>query len=181
VPTALEPPTAGDDWLALVDGPLPVASAYTWAGRPDCGAVVLFSGTARDHSTDRPDVSELTYEAYEDQVVPRLAEVAAELRRRWPQVGRVVLVHRVGDVPIGQEAVVVVVSAPHRPEAFEAARFGIDAVKASVPIWKRERWEGGQDWGLEAQHLVRPVDVPAVGDPLPAAASVGPTTRDGGR
>ena len=162
VPNAPEPPATGDDWLGIVDGPLPVAQAYAWAGRPDCGAVVLFSGTARDHSVDRPDVTELSYEAYEDQVVPRLGEVAHELRRRWPAVGRVALVHRVGDVPIGDEAVVVVVSAPHRPEAFEAARFGIDAVKASVPIWKRERWADGEGWGLEAQHLV---DAAAVGEP----------------
>jgi molybdopterin synthase catalytic subunit len=70
-----------------------------------------------------------------------------------------VLIHRTGDVPIGGEAVVVVVSAPHRAEAFDAARFGIDAVKSSVPIWKRERWAGGEDWGLEADRLVEPTDV----------------------
>jgi molybdopterin synthase catalytic subunit len=65
-----------------------------------------------------------------------------------------VLLHRVGGVPIGESAVVVVVSSPHRPDAFAAARFCIDAVKASVPIWKRESWDGGESWGLEAQHLV---------------------------
>jgi molybdopterin synthase catalytic subunit len=161
VESALHPPVDGRDWLGLAAGPLPVADAYAWAGRPDCGAVVLFSGTARDHSPGREAVSELSYEAYEDQVVPRLAEVAAELRRRWPDAGRLVLLHRVGDVPIGQEAVLVVVAAPHRAEAFEAARFGIDAVKSSVPIWKRERWADGEGWGLEAQHLVDPAAVSA--------------------
>ena len=170
VPTDLDPPDAGDDWLGLTAGPLPVGTAYEWAGRPDCGAIVVFSGTARDHSAERPDVTALSYEAYEDQVVPRLAEVVAELRRRWPAVGRVAMVHRTGDVPIGSEAVVVVVSAPHRGEAFEAARFGIDALKASVPIWKRERWSGGEGWGLEAQHLVDPAQV---GTP---AGSAGPVT-----
>ncbi len=159
MPTDLDPPGDGDDWLALAAGPLPVGAAYEWAGRPDCGAIVVFSGTARDHSADRPGVTDLSYEAYEDQVVPRLAEVAAELRRRWPAVRRVALVHRTGDVPIGEEAVVVVVSSPHRDAAFEAARFGIDAVKASVPIWKRERWDGGEGWGLEAQHVVDPSEV----------------------
>ena len=159
MPTDLEPPADGDDWLGVGAGPLPFERAYRWAGRPDCGAIVVFSGTARDHSDGRPDVSELSYEVYEDQVVPRLDAVARELRVRWPSVRRVVLVHRVGDVPIGEEAVIVVVSAPHRPEAFEAARFGIDAVKASVPVWKRETWDGGQDWGREAQHLVGPADV----------------------
>jgi molybdopterin synthase catalytic subunit len=160
------PPPQGDDWTALVDGPLPVADAYAWAIRPDCGAVVMFTGTARDHSEGRPDVTELSYEAYEEQAVPRLGQVVSELRDRWPEVGRVALVHRVGDVPIGQEAVLVVVSAPHRQEAFAAARFGIDAVKASVPVWKRERWSGGEGWGLEAQHLVDPSAV-ATADPAP--------------
>ena len=163
VANALHPPISGDDWFALSGASLPVADAYGWVGRPDCGAVVLFSGTARDHAPGRDRVSELSYEAYEDQVVPRLQEVAAELRRRWPAVGRVVLWHRVGDVPIGDEAVLVVVASPHRAEAFEAARFGIDAVKSAVPIWKRERWADGEGWGLEAQHLVDPAAVATTG------------------
>jgi molybdopterin synthase catalytic subunit len=83
-----------------------------------------------------------------------LAELEAELRARWPTVGRVALLHRVGVLEVGESAVVVVVSAPHRDEAFAAARFGIDALKRSVPIWKRETWSGGESWGLEAQHIV---------------------------
>ena len=154
------PPTDGDDWTALADRALPVGDAYGWAVRPDCGAVVVFTGTARDHSAGRPGVSELAYEAYEEQAVPRMQAVVDEMRRRW-DLGRVAIVHRVGDVPIGQEAVLVVVSAAHRGEAFAAARFGIDAVKASVPIWKRELWDGGEGWGLEAQHLVDPSEVAA--------------------
>lgn len=165
VPTALAPPTSGDDWLGLGFGPLPVEEAYRWAGRPDCGAVVLFSGMARDHSEGRPGVSELSYEAYEDQVAPRLVDVVRELRRRWPPIGRAVMVHRVGLVPIGEAAVIVVVSAPHRQEAFDAARFGIDAVKRTVPVWKRERWADGHGWGLEAQHLVRADEVHAADAP----------------
>lgn len=168
-PRPCSAPRDGDDWTALADGLLPVGDAYAWAVRPDCGAVVVFTGTARDHSDGRVGVSELAYEAYEDQVVPKLDLVVEELRRRWPTVGRVVLVHRVGDVPITEEAVLVVVSAPHRDEAFAAARFGIDAVKASVPIWKRERWDGGEGWGLEAQHLVEASDVSGA---APVAAPV---------
>src|SRR5262249_33735333 len=86
-----------------------------------------------------------------EQVVPRLAAIAAEARTRWPDLGRLVLLHRVGEVPIGEAAVVVVASAPHREEAFEAARFGIDTLKATVPIWKREASAGGRSWGLEPQ------------------------------
>jgi molybdopterin synthase catalytic subunit len=115
---------------------------------------VVFSGTARDHSIGRDGVQALEYEAYEEQALPRMAAIAAEARRRWPELGRLALLHRTGPVPLGTAAVVVVASAPHRGEAFDAARFIIDALKATVPIWKRETWEGGESWGLEAQHLV---------------------------
>jgi molybdopterin synthase catalytic subunit len=79
--------------------------------------------------------------------------LAREVRGRWPVVGRIVLLHRTGTVALGDAAVVVAVSAPHRAEAFEAARFAIDELKRTVPIWKREAWDGGESWGLEAQHL----------------------------
>jgi molybdopterin synthase catalytic subunit len=148
----LMPPT-GDSWLGLSDAPLPVSEATAWAVRPDCGAVVVFSGTARDHAEGRQGVHRLEYEAYEEQVVPRLREVEDEARVRWP-VGRIALLHRVGVLEIGESAVVVAVSAPHRDEAFAAARFCIDTLKRSVPIWKRESWDGGESWGLEAQHIV---------------------------
>jgi molybdopterin synthase catalytic subunit len=147
------------DWLALSDQPLPVGTVADWVVVPDCGAVALFSGTARDHAGDRAGVEELVYEAYEEQVVPRLAAVAAEMRARWPEIGRIALLHRVGTLAIGETAVVVAVSTPHRPEAFDAARFGIDAVKASVPIWKKERWEGGESWGLEGADVRPPAEV----------------------
>ncbi len=152
-PPDLRPPP-GETWLGLSSSPLPVAEALSWAGRPDCGGLVLFSGTARDHAEGRPGVDQLEYEAYESQVVPRLREVADEARVRWPPVGRIALLHRTGVLEVGDSAVVVVVSAPHRAEAFEAARFCIDTLKRSVPIWKRERWAGGESWGLEAQHIV---------------------------
>lgn len=157
-----EPPQ-GDTWLALSADPLPVAAAYEWAVQPDCGAVVLFSGTARDHSAGRPDVTVLEYEAYDEQVVPRLAALADEARARWPSVRRLVLWHRTGTVPIGETAVIVVASAPHRDDAFTAARFCIDALKATVPIWKRETWRDGESWGLEAQHLTDVGDLPHAG------------------
>jgi molybdopterin synthase catalytic subunit len=147
-------PPDGDTWIGLSASPLPVDEAAAWAVRPDCGGLVLFSGTARDHAEGRPGVHRLEYEAYEEQVVPRLGGVAEEARVRWPMVGRIALLHRVGVLEIGESAVVVAVSAPHRDEAFAAARFCIDTLKRSVPIWKRESWTGGDSWGLEAQHIV---------------------------
>ncbi|MCY4432202.1 MAG: molybdenum cofactor biosynthesis protein MoaE [bacterium] len=149
----MTPPEAAEEWIGLSDGPLPLDRVLAWVGRPDCGGVVLFSGTARDHSEGRPGVTVLEYEAYEEQVVPRLESLAEEARDRWPEIGRLALLHRVGRVEIGESAVVAAVSAPHREEAFAAARFCIDGLKATVPIWKRESWEGGQSWGLEAQHI----------------------------
>lgn len=114
---------------------------------------MVFNGTARDHSTGRTDVSVLEYEAYEEQVVPRLRTLALEARTRWPDAGRIALLHRIGAVPVTESAVVVAVGAPHRDVAFAAARFCIDTLKATVPIWKREVWADGESWGLEAQHL----------------------------
>jgi molybdopterin synthase catalytic subunit len=150
---APDAPTQGDGWVALSADPLPVAVASAWVVRPDCGATVVFTGTARDHAPGRPDVHRLEYEAYEEPALARLQAVLDEARRRWPAIGRVALLHRTGGVAIGEAAVVVAVSAPHRAEAFDAARFAIDELKRTVPIWKREAWAGGESWGLEAQHL----------------------------
>ncbi len=150
----LLPPEDGDDWTGLSDRTLPVTEASAWVVRPDCGGVVVFTGTARDHSVGRDGVTRLEYEAYEEQVVPRLDEIAAAARERWPDLGRIVLLHRMGEVPLTEAAVVVAASAPHRAAAFEAARFGIDTLKSTVPIWKREDWSEGTSWGREAQHIV---------------------------
>src|SRR3954469_18505603 len=108
----MQPPTSGDVWLGLSGEPLPVTAAAEWVVRPDCGAVVLFSGTARDHSPGRDGVEVLEYEAYDEQVVPRLRAIADDARIRWSTLRRVALLHRTGVVPVGESAVVVVVSAP---------------------------------------------------------------------
>lgn len=145
-------PPAGDTWIALSGEALP-ADVAAWATVPSCGAVVAFTGTARDHSEGRRGVEELTYEAYEEQATERMSAVAVEARRRWPGVARLALLHRTGTLAVGDTAVVVAASAPHRGEAFEAARWCIDTVKETVPIWKRERWAGGAGWGVDAQPI----------------------------
>lgn len=149
----LTPPETGADWMGLSDRPLPVDAASSWVIQPDCGAIVTFCGTARDHSQGRSDVRLLEYEAYAEQVVPRLTALVADMRVRWPDLGRVALLHRVGSLAVTEAAVVVAVSTPHRESAFEAARYGIDTLKSTVPIWKKEAWANGESWGLEAQHL----------------------------
>lgn len=161
----LEPPAHGDDWFGLTAGALPVHAVGDWLVRPDCGGIVTFTGVARDHSDGRPAVDHLEYEAYEAQVEPRLARIAAEARARWATVGRIAMLHRTGPLAVTEAAVVVGASAPHRDEAFAVARFCIDALKATVPIWKKETWEGGQSWGLEPQHVAEPEHVAAEGGP----------------
>jgi molybdopterin synthase catalytic subunit len=155
------------DWIGLTDADLPVADALGWAGQPGCGAVVLFSGTVRDHAEGRPGVTSLAYEAYEEEVVPRLAAIAVEARRRWPAVGRLAVLHRTGSLSVGEVSVVVVASAPHRAEAFDAARFAIDTLKTTVPIWKRETWAGGEDWAT-CDHPVEEVAAAAAAAAHPA-------------
>ena len=141
----------GADWTGLTPAPLPVEEASSWAVVAGCGALVAFTGTVRDHAEGRTGVTQLEYEAYEEGAAARLGQVAAEARRRWPVIGRLVLLHRLGPLAVGDAAVLVVVSTPHRDDAFEAARWCIDTVKATVPIWKREAWDGGrEDWGTGA-------------------------------
>ena len=148
----LEGPDA-PTWVGLTEATLPVGAVADWAVLPSCGAVVTFTGTARDHAEGRPDVSGLVYEAYESQIAPRFTAIADEARQRWPDLGRVAILHRTGPVAIGEASVVVAVSSPHREAAFEAARWCIDSLKATAPIWKRETWEGGESWGLDAREL----------------------------
>lgn len=148
-----EPPADGRTWVGLTTQPLSMDRAAQWVLRPDCGAVVTFAGTVRDHAEGRRGVDELEYEAYDTQVEPRLQQIAEGATARWPGLGRVVIWHRVGTLAVGDVSVAVAVSSAHRAEAFEAARFCIDTVKTSVPIWKRERWDGGEDWGLDAHDV----------------------------
>ncbi len=142
----LTAPQHGSDWLGLSTEPLSPDAARTFVELPSCGAVVLFTGNVRDHSDGRPRVTALEYEAYEEEVEVRLTAIAAEARCRWPEVVRLALLHRVGRLQVGECSVLVAASAPHRAEAFAAARFCIDSVKLTVPIWKRESWAGGEAW-----------------------------------
>jgi molybdopterin synthase catalytic subunit len=175
----VEAPRDAADWVGITPDPLPVERALDWVVLPSCGAVVLFSGTTRDHAEGREGVTHLSYEAYEEQVGPRLEAIATEARARWPEVGRLVLLHRIGTVPLGESSVIVVASAPHRPEAFAAARFAIDALKAGAPIWKRESWTDGDDW---APGTAPVDDVRVVGaETLDAPANEAATASDGVR
>lgn len=135
----------------LVGTDLSIDEMMAWVTLPSCGAVVTFTGTVREHSRDSTGritggVTSIDYEAYLRAAHERLAEIADAARSRWPDVGRVALVHRIGLVSIGQPAVVVCVSAGHRTAAFLAAQFCIDLVKSTVPVWKREMRDVADSW-----------------------------------
>ena len=152
-----------DDWVALTAEVLDVGRATEWATMPGCGAIVVFSGVVRDHADGTVDVTHIDYEAWPEQVLPRLAEIAADMRRRWSTLGRIVLWHRDGVVHLGESSVVVAVSAPHRGEAFDAAEHGIDTLKAVLPIWKKEHWAGGATWARASQPITEVADLASDG------------------
>jgi molybdopterin synthase catalytic subunit len=111
---------------------------------PGAGAIATFLGVTRNHNEGRV-VIRLEYEAYPEMAEQEMRRIGAEATRRWPGC-RVAIAHRTGTVPIGETSVAIAVSAAHRPEAFAACRFAIDQLKASVPIWKKEHYEGGEIW-----------------------------------
>ncbi|HEV2386903.1 MAG TPA: molybdenum cofactor biosynthesis protein MoaE [Candidatus Acidoferrales bacterium] len=127
----LRRPVARDEWVAQAPGPAD-------------GAVVVFEGVARNHSRGRR-VVRLEYEGYEPMAGRKMRQLAAELRRRFP-VSRVVLVHRLGRIGIGETSILIAVSSAHRQAAFDACRHAIDAFKRTVPIWKKEFFEDGEAW-----------------------------------
>jgi MoaE-MoaD fusion protein len=142
---ALIPPVSGGaDDVRLTPEPLSLEGAVRAASSDEAGAVATFLGTARRHSRGRT-VLYLDYEAYEDMAAELLAGLAAELRERHGLTG-IALHHRVGRVDIGEPSVVIAVSAPHRAEAFAACREAIETLKTSIPLWKKEVYEGGEEW-----------------------------------
>jgi len=121
--------------------PLSSEEALSFVADPGAGASCLFVGTVRD-SSEAGDVTGLRYEAWDELAETRLREIAGELLERWP-VLRVAIVHRTGDLSIGEASVVIACSAPHRADAFEACRRGIERLKHDVPIWKKEVLSSG--------------------------------------
>lgn len=133
------------DTLILTHASLDPAGLESASADPSCGAVVSFVGRVREEHLGRA-VLHLDYEAYEPLALKEMAALAAEARQRWA-LGPLVLAHRVGHLRIGDAAVVIAVSSGHRGEAFEACRFLIEGVKATVPIWKHEFYaDGSEAW-----------------------------------
>ncbi len=155
---ALLPPVSGGAPVAappraeLVEGAIDVADVASRVAEPRCGAVVVFSGTVRDHHQGRT-VELLTYAAYRPMALETLERIAAELEAKADV--RVALVHRLGDVPVGEPSVVIAVASPHRAAAYEASREALERLKREVPIWKREHYAGGDAAWREEEPLVK--------------------------
>ena len=134
---------------ALSHEPLDVVGALNAVVSPDCGAVASFIGTVRREAADaanlEKNVTALEYDAHPELAWQQLHTIAEQACDKW-DVQHLVALHRVGSCPLGEPTVVIACSAPHRADALEACRWMIDELKTSVPIWKKEIYDGDATW-----------------------------------
>jgi molybdopterin synthase catalytic subunit/molybdopterin converting factor small subunit len=140
---ALIPPVSGGSF-SLVEAPIDVDAVVADVADERAGGVATFQGTVRAQSRGR-DVIALEYEAYSGMAEKVMAEIAEEVKARY-ELCAVAVTHRLGRVEIGETSVAIAVSAPHRQDALTACRDVIDALKERVPLWKKEFYEGGEEW-----------------------------------
>ncbi len=142
---ALIPPVSGGDELFEVTAePLDPQRVVEAVRRNEAGAVALFYGIVREQNLGRR-VLYLEYDAYPEMAINVMREIAAEVRAQWP-VSEIAVQHRIGRLEIGDTSLLVAVSSAHRREAFEACHAYVDRLKERVPIWKKEVFEGGEEW-----------------------------------
>jgi MoaE-MoaD fusion protein len=140
---ALIPPVSGGSFR-VTEEPLSLEVAVEEVADERAGGIATFTGTVRRQSRGR-EVTRLEYEAYSEMAEDVMAQLAAELRERH-DLCAIAIHHRVGHLEIGETSVVIAVSAPHRQEALTACREAIDRLKETVPLWKKEVYEGGEEW-----------------------------------
>ncbi len=128
----------------ITSEPIDVAALERRVTRDACGAVVTFTGVVRERSDDNRAVTGLSYEAHEPMAVTEFERIAEEARGRFGPC-ELAIVHRTGDLSVGEAAVAVVAAAPHRDAAFEVCRYVIDELKRRAPIWKKEHYAGGSE------------------------------------
>ncbi|HEY8765693.1 MAG TPA: molybdopterin converting factor subunit 1 [Dehalococcoidia bacterium] len=142
---ALIPPVSGGDELfEVTPEPLDPQRVVEAVRRNEAGAVALFYGIVREQNLGRRVVY-LKYDAYPEMAVKVMREIATEVRSQWP-VSEIAVQHRTGRLEIGETSLLVAVSSAHRGEAFEACHAYVDRLKERVPIWKKEVFEGGEEW-----------------------------------
>ncbi|RME77075.1 MAG: MoaD family protein [Chloroflexi bacterium] len=143
---------AGDDKFAITFDPISLDEVAAKVVRPETGAVAVFGGVVRNVSAGKA-VEHLEYEAYEEMAVAKLRQVAEEARQKWPKIVDIAIVQRIGHLEVGDNAVVVAVSSPHRNDGcFEACAYAINRLKQIVPIWKKEVGPDGSEW-IEGDYL----------------------------
>lgn len=140
---ALIPPVSGGAFRVTAD-PLSLDAAVAEVGAERAGAIATFSGTVRKSSRGR-EVTHLEYEAFTEMAEDVMAGLATVLKQRY-DLHEIAIHHRIGRVEIGEPSVVIAVSAPHRHDALAACRDAIDELKETVPLWKKEVYEGGEQW-----------------------------------
>ncbi len=133
-----------DDIYQLIREPIDADAFAQHVRAPEDGAVVTFDGFVRNQSHNRATLY-LDYEAYESMALAKMREIGAQLHEQY-RIHRVVMVHRLGRLHVGETSVFIAVSAPHRAAAFDACRLAIDTLKRTVPIWKKEYFEDGAVW-----------------------------------
>lgn len=130
--------------IKLYDTPLDTQACLDFVASPDVGGEVLFIGTVRNQTKGKR-VVRLEFEAYEPMAVAEMQKIAEQAMEKWP-IKKMAIHHRTGILQIGEIAVIIAVSTPHRKDAFEACQYGIDTLKQTVPIWKKEIFEDGEIW-----------------------------------
>ena len=140
---ALIPPVSGGAFI-LTDEPVSLDAVVREVASEEAGAIATFSGTARRHSRGRV-VTYLDYEGYEGMAEEMMAKLAAGLKERY-EIQEIAIHHRVGRVELGEPSVVIAVSATHRADALAACRDAIEMLKLEVPLWKKEVYDGGEEW-----------------------------------
>jgi molybdopterin synthase catalytic subunit len=140
---ALIPPVSGGAFV-LTEEPVTLDAVVREVATEEAGAIATFSGTARRHSRGRV-VSYLDYEGYEGMAEEMMEKLASGLKERY-DVHEIAIHHRVGRVELGEPSVVIAVSAAHRADALAACKDAIDILKVDVPLWKKEVYEGGEEW-----------------------------------
>lgn len=109
------------------------------------GAIVTFDGVVRNQTRGRAVIS-LHYEAYPPMAVKEMQRIGREIHEKWPQIDRIGMIHRFGELQISESSIAIVVTSPHRKAAFEACQYAIDTLKKTVPIWKKEIFADGEEW-----------------------------------
>ena len=139
--------------ISLTSDPLSSSDAISFITRPDCGALSLFAGTTRDNFKGKR-VLYLEYEAYTLMAVQEIRAICGRLSAA-DDVRRVYVAHRTGRVDVGETSIIVAASSPHRAAAISFVEQAVDAIKRSVPVWKREWYEDGSEWKENTESCCR--------------------------